>query len=458
MHDTRTKTLVYVLSTVGAALAAAMLLGVFAESASLEQFTGAALFGVFGVLAHALAHRTTSARAGTIGFLPFLAAACICPNVSSVVVVAASVAIAEQFSRRSWLKRVFNVAQFALTQTAAIAVYLGLGGVSFLESHHGASFLQSFGSPVAFAAMFVAFMVANNTLVGAVIAISSNQPLWGSVGKTLRSSLIYDVLALPLVFLFAVAYVRLGSGWSAALAVPMIGVRQLYKSNDELEQINEELLQLMVAAIEARDPYTSGHSQRVARYSRVIARLLGLSSRKVEQIGTAALLHDVGKIHEEFAPLLRKPSRLSAAEYEIMKTHSAKGAVLVAKVSHFRDIVPSIRGHHEAWSGRGYPDALSGDEIPLGARIITIADTIDAMTTVRPYRPPRTLSEVRVELERVSGTQFDPRISKAVLTEQNWRELSLEVEIAAREFPAEYVGSEFTSDEIPRHSTQFRVH
>jgi putative nucleotidyltransferase with HDIG domain len=457
MHDTRSKTLVFVWSTVGASLASAMLLGVLAESASLEQFTGAALFGVFGVLAHALAHRTTPARAGTIGFLPFLAAACISPNASSVIVVAASVAIAEQFLRRSWLKRIFNVAQFALAQTAAIAVYRALGGVSFLESHGGASFVQSFGSPVAFAAMFVAFMVANKTMVGAVIAISSSQPLLGSVLKSLRATLVYDVMALPLVFLFAVAYVKLGAWGSTALAIPMIGLRQLYKSNDELEQINEELLQLMVAAIEARDPYTSGHSQRVARYSRVIARLIGLSSKKVEQIGTAALLHDVGKIHEEFAPLLRKPSRLSDAEYDVMKTHSAKGAVLVAKVSNFRDLVPSIRGHHEAWSGRGYPDALSGDDIPLGARIITIADTIDAMTTVRPYRPPRTLSEVRVELERVSGTQFDPRICTKVLAELNWRELCLEVEIAAREFPAEYVGSEFTSDEIPRHSLQFRT-
>ena len=458
MHDTRTKTLVFVWSTVGAALASAMLLGVFAETATLEQFTGAAMFGVFGVLAHALAHRRTSARAGTIGFLPFLAAACICPNVSSVVVVAASVAIAEQFSRRNWLKRVFNVAQFALAQTVAIAIYRELGGVSFLESHGGASFFYSFELSIAFAAMFVAFMVANKTMVGAVIAISSNQPLLGSVEKTLRSTLIYDVLALPLVFLFAVAYVRLGSAWSAALAVPMIGVRQLYKSNDELEQINEELLQLMVATIEAQHPYTSGHSQRVARYSRVIARLLGLSSRKVAKIGTAALLHDVGKIHVEFAPLLRKPERLTDAEYTVMKTHSAKGAVLVAKVSRFRELVPEIRGHHEAWSGRGYPDALAGDAIPLGSRIITIADTIDAMTTVRPYRPPRTLHEVRVELERVSGTQFDPRICAVVLTEQNWRELTLEVEIAAREFPAEYVGSEFTSAEIPRHSSQFRAH
>jgi putative nucleotidyltransferase with HDIG domain len=237
----------------------------------------------------------------------------------------------------------------------------------------------------------------------------------------------------------------------------MIGVRQLYKSNDELEQINEELLQLMVAAIEARDPYTSGHSQRVARYSRVIARLVGLSTRQVEKIGTAALLHDVGKIHEEFAPLLRKPGRLTDAEFEVMKSHSEKGATLVNKVSHFKDIVPAIRGHHEQWSGRGYPDALAGDEIPLGARVITIADTIDAMTTVRPYRPPRSLEEVRYELARAMGTQFDPRICAVVLSDQNWSELSLEVEIAAREFPADGTHVAPASVEVPRHSTQARV-
>jgi putative nucleotidyltransferase with HDIG domain len=273
-----------------------------------------------------------------------------------------------------------------------------------------------------------------------------------------RGTLVNDVLALPLVLIFALMYTKLGYLWSGMLALPMIGTRQLYKSVFELEQINEELLQLMVAAIEARDPYTSGHSQRVARYSRVIARVVGLGSRLVEEIGTAALLHDVGKIHEEFAPILRQPRKLTNAEYEVMKTHSAKGAALVSKVSQFKNIVSAVRGHHEAWGGAGYPDALVGDAIPLGARIITIADTIDAMTTIRPYRPARSLVDVRAELFRVMGVQFDPTILAALFAAENWEELSLEVEIAAREFPSSGYEVAFVGDEFPRHSTELRVH
>jgi HD-GYP domain-containing protein (c-di-GMP phosphodiesterase class II) len=163
----------------------------------------------------------------------------------------------------------------------------------------------------------------------------------------------------------------------------------------------------------------------------------------------------VGKIHEEFAPILRQPRKLTEAEFDVMKTHSAKGAALVSKVSHFKSIVPAVRGHHERWSGRGYPDGLAGDEIPLGARIITLADTIDAMTTVRPYRPPRSMDEVRAELERVSGTQFDPRICAKVLLSENWRDLQLEVAIAAREFPADAGAPSMDGHAVPRHSQQF---
>ena len=258
--------------------------------------------------------------------------------------------------------------------------------------------------------------------------------------------------------IFAIMYVKLGYVWSALLALPMIGVRQLYKTVFDLERINEELLQLMVAAIEARDPYTSGHSQRVARYSRAVARVAGLHAKLVEQIGTAALLHDVGKIHEEFAHILRKPGRLTDAEFEMMKTHSAKGAVLVGKVTDFGALVPLVRGHHEMWSGKGYPDALAGDAIPLGARVITIADTLDAMTTVRPYRPPRSLEEVRGELVRASGVQFDPRLCAAVLTESNWREICLEVAIAAREFPTDGSHSDPAVSADLRHSMEFPSH
>jgi HD-GYP domain-containing protein (c-di-GMP phosphodiesterase class II) len=135
---------------------------------------------------------------------------------------------------------------------------------------------------------------------------------------------------------------------------------------------------------------------------------LGLPADQIEDIENAALLHDVGKIHAEFAPLLQKEGKLSDEEWAIMKTHSAKSAELVSLFSRFQGyVVACVRHHHERWDGRGYPDGLSADAIPLGSRIITIADTIDAMTTNRPYRNALPLEVVLGELNRGRGSQFD---------------------------------------------------
>ncbi len=173
---------------------------------------------------------------------------------------------------------------------------------------------------------------------------------------------------------------------------------------------------MMVKAIEARDPYTSGHSLRVSQLSRLIALEMGLQIRDVEQVHTAALLHDVGKIHEEFAPLLRKEDRLTADETALMQTHSARSAELVGIISKFRGFIQeSVRHHHERWDGKGYPAGLSGHEIPLASRVILVADTIDAMTTDRPYRKRLPLEVVIAELKKCSGGQFDPDVVEHVV-------------------------------------------
>lgn len=445
----------YVALVALAAVASALGVVVVGHTPTGEEIIAAIFFGALGLVAHSLAHRTSASRSGSIGFLPFLSAAALTPTWASVMVVFAAVSIGEVMSPRPWLKRIFNISQFLAAESLAILCYIWLDGHSLLDARNMQALPFIKTQAVPFVAMFVCFMLANKLAVGTVIGIAGRQPLAGSIRSSLAATAVYDVLSLPMVFVFAVTYLRLGPYGSAALSLPLLGVRQLYKSNSELERINEELLQLMVAAIEARDPYTSGHSQRVARYSRVIARALGLSAKAVDRIGTAALLHDVGKIHEEFAPILRKPGRLTDSEYEVMKSHSAKGAALAGQVSTFRDLMPLIRGHHERWNGRGYPDGLAGDAIPLGARIITIADTIDAMTTVRPYRPARTMLDVEEELLKVSGAQFDPRICTAVMAADKWRDLSLEVEIAAREFPTEGPLQEVDPSTIPRHSSQF---
>src|SRR5256712_13725440 len=198
----------------------------------------------------------------------------------------------------------------------------------------------------------------------------------------------------------------------------------MYQMNLPVERVNRELLELMVKAIEARDPYTSGHSVRVAEYARQIARELGLQPKHVDQIAPAVLLHDVGKIHEDFAPLLRKAGRLTPEERMLMQAHPVRSADLAGTIAEFRGRVQAdIRNHHENYDGTGYPDGLIGEGIPIGARIIMIADTIDAMTTDRPYRKALTLSRALEEIFRYAGRQFDPKLVELVSKSPSIRRL-----------------------------------
>jgi HD-GYP domain-containing protein (c-di-GMP phosphodiesterase class II) len=159
----------------------------------------------------------------------------------------------------------------------------------------------------------------------------------------------------------------------------------------------------------------------VQHYSVLIGRVLGLAAHDLEQVGRAALLHDVGKIYEKYAPILAKADRLTPDEWTTMQEHPIDGANLVATMSNLRAIVPAIRHHHENWDGSGYPDGLAGESIPLAARIITFADTIDAMTSERPYRSPLRESHVRAEIIRCRGRQFDPAIADRLLASPTWK-------------------------------------
>jgi HD-GYP domain-containing protein (c-di-GMP phosphodiesterase class II) len=267
------------------------------------------------------------------------------------------------------------------------------------------------------------FFVVNSICVSIAIGIAGGRNP-GAIWKEITlGALPYDFLSLPVILFFVWIYTQYDVVGAFVLAVPLLCLRQLYKVNWQLEQTNRELLELMVAAIEARDPYTSGHSRRVAEKTRVIARAVGLREKEIERIVAAALLHDVGKIHEVFGPILSKPGRLTPEEQVIMRTHPVKSAELAGTVTQLRDVVPLIRHHHENWDGSGYPDGLKGEGIPLGSRIIMFADTIDAMTTDRPYRAALDATSVRKELLRFRGTQFDPQICDALLRSPEYSKL-----------------------------------
>jgi HD-GYP domain-containing protein (c-di-GMP phosphodiesterase class II) len=166
--------------------------------------------------------------------------------------------------------------------------------------------------------------------------------------------------------------------------------------------------------IELRDPYMAGHSERVTRYALLLADALGVPPLIRDQIESGGRLHDIGKIGVSDS-VLQKKGRLSPQEYEQLKAHAANGAAILAAIPDLAPIVPIVRHHHKRWDGRGYPDGLSGTDIPLGARILAVADSFDAMTSDRPYRAALSIEEACSEIEQGAGGQFDPELSRAFL-------------------------------------------
>jgi len=181
---------------------------------------------------------------------------------------------------------------------------------------------------------------------------------------------------------------------------------------EDLRENYFRTVQALVAAVEAKDPYTRWHSTNVAKYAVAIARDLGMSPTQLEEMHIAAILHDVGKIGISEL-IISKPARLSREEFDIMKEHPAHGIRILEPIGFSSTIINAISQHHERYDGKGYPRGLSGEEITLPARVLNVADTIDAMVSERPYRGTISTQEVLLELERESGRQFDPKVTES---------------------------------------------
>jgi HD-GYP domain-containing protein (c-di-GMP phosphodiesterase class II) len=412
---------------VGSVTAAACLSGAAVWSVRLP-FPGwwpLATFLLVAILLDSLNTQLRVTAKGSTSFIMHMAGALLFGGWWGAVIAGTSTLFGE-FGRGSpTIKLLFNTSQRTLAVSLAAITYHGLGG-QLPPTYLGSSVLLASQSVQRDLGLFVVFAFVyfsiNTVAVTTAVALSSGRAFREVWNLNTRGVLIYDITASFIGIFVAWLYVRFdvwigfGSLGLIGVIVPVVAVRHVYGLYHQLEDSGQELLQVMVKAIEARDPYTSGHSVRVSEMSRAVAVELGLPARAIEEVETAALLHDVGKIHEEFAPLLRKEGRLTDEETALMQTHSEKSAALVGIISKFRGFIQnSVKHHHERWDGQGYPDGVSGKHIPLGARIILIADTIDAMTTDRPYRKRLAVDVVIAELQKCKGTQFDPQLVDVVV-------------------------------------------
>lgn len=379
---------------------------------------------LIGVLSEGLAiglsvGATTSTS--SITFLPLLAAVQLFGPAAAVILVCVTQVFGELVVRRKAIGRVlFNIAQAVVGTVVGSYCFTALGGTP-LQAPGALSAPTITEQLLPFVVFGLVFLAVNHAAVAMAITLSQGLPfrrVWGLVLSNSGASL-QDILVAPIALAVAFLYVQFGLGGILVVILPMLFIRYSYLTTSRLRESNADLLTALVKAIETRDPYTSGHSLRVATLAQQIAEQMGLNRNTVEHVRQAALLHDIGKIEAIYTDILRKPDSLTDDERAIIESHVTRGEQLLRDLSSVpEEVVEAVRHHHEREDGKGYPDGLLGDEIPIGAKIIVVCDAIDAMLSDRPYRRALPLTAVLEQLEEHRGRQFDHRVVNALVSSE----------------------------------------
>ena len=309
--------------------------------------------------------------------------------------------------KNSWYKIVFNASQYALSVGIAGLTYQYIGGVVGFQN-----FFKYF-LPAALCAF--TYCLVNLILVTIVISLSQGgriTTVWRINFKGILPSYIAEA---PLGFLMAVIYVQAGVLGILLFFLPLLLARRSFELYTKMRKVYLETIRALAAAIDAKDPYTKGHSERVSETSIALAQELNLSDRDIENIEYTALLHDIGKIGIA-DNILGKNSILTNEEFDKIKEHPIMGAKIIEPVDFLKNSYEAIYHHHEKYNGKGYPDGLKEKDIPLLSRIIAVADAYDAMGSDRPYRKKLNRDKILKELKDQSGKQFDPKVVKALIS------------------------------------------
>lgn len=400
----------------------------------------------------------SSASHSSVTFIPFLASVLLFGPVAGVLLALCIFLVSEfVLHKKPKIRAVFNVSQWIVVSAISGLAYTHL--LRALDIPYGGypPDLQDARLFIPFGAFVVTFFAVNYVAVAAAIAFDTGAAFTGVLKRIAGSAganLMYGILISPVAFVVAVLYVQFDSYPLLALAIPVLPllfIRQSYLTAVKLQRANQDLLKALVKAIETRDPYTSGHSLRVSLLASRIAEELHLSARAVEDVRNAALLHDIGKIDAVYSDILRKPDTLSEEERAVIESHVTKGVELLKSISSFRvSVIAAVRHHHEREDGKGYPDGLKGDAIPIGAKIIKVCDAIDAMLSDRPYRSALSLDQVREQLTTYAGTQFDARIVERIMRSDILERHRSEVHQSQEWSPAAILDQGMLHDEKPK--------
>ena len=326
----------------------------------------------------------------------------------AMLITGFSALISETVERKiSWYKIIFNASQQALSAGVAGLVYQYSGGIIGFQNFF--KFI--------FPAVLCAFIypIINLILVNIFISLEKRikiTSVWRINFKDILPSYLAEA---PLGFLMAIVYVEVGILGILLFFLPLLMARRSFELYTKMRKVYLDTIRALAAAIDAKDPYTKGHSERVAETSVALAQELNLSDKDIENIEYTALLHDIGKIGIADS-ILGKNSSLTNKEFDKIKEHTVMGAKIIEPVDFLKNSYKAIYHHHEKYNGKGYPDGIKSEDIPILARIIAVADAYDAMGSDRPYRKKLNKDKILKELKDQSGKQFDPEVVKALIS------------------------------------------
>lgn len=313
-----------------------------------------------------------------------------------------------QLSRKKiWFKTFFNASGMSVAAFSAsfILELFKLPPINEIN-------LAYFGVALLAAAIY---FIINTSLVALVVSLVENLS-FVDVWRTWSPSpinIIPFASSILLGLLFAFLY-RTNILVAILILPPLVAIYYSFKKNAELQETTRQAVQALANTIDARDSYTFKHSERVAAIAGLVAEKLGLSISEIEIVVTAGRIHDLGKVGVS-DQILRRPCKLSDIEWEMIKRHPAQGAEILGALSFFNEEKDIVAAHHEHFNGSGYPDRLEGEDIPLGARILAVADAFDAMRSDRPYRDALSRAETIAVLMEEKHSHFDPEVVEAFL-------------------------------------------
>lgn len=395
----------YVLTVIVAGIALLIVLKPSLEDASLASVV---FFVVLTLIAEAMPVSFPRGNATiSVGFVVVYASILLFgPRVGAWIAAIGTLRLKDISGHVEPYKVLFNRSLLAISAGLTGLVYEWTGGVVLTRDPNG--------SLLPLVACGVTYITVNTVLMVGVMSLQLKVAPWSMFVANFRWALPNLVVFEPLGVMLAQVYIQQGAPAVAMLVIPLLVARYSFQLYIKMRQAYLDTITTLTASLDAKDPSTLGHSQRVARYAYELGRRLKLEDGVCEMLRYTGVLHDIGKIGIRDA-VLKKPGLFTKNEYEEMKRHPVIGADILSGIRLLGGASSWVRHHHEHFDGKGFPGSLKGEEIPLGARVIAVADALDAITSARPYKTAMSWERAISEMRRCSGSQFDPKIVAALV-------------------------------------------